>query len=257
MRALVAIACSFLALGAGPALGAPARAATPPEAPAPGEVAELGRVAHAAELCGLDAPARVSRQAGLQVAALTSGEPSPEAAFESLEGFGEAADAFREEYEATDEPGRSRLCAVAWLSWRAMREASPMTAREPNMAEAVKLAANAGSVHGALWSCHERGLLGPATPPSRAIAGQAGMVLALAALNSSTLDELEEALGAWNASFTAARDAQARSDESAKECASIALSSKALGLAFARRGEIPNALERARASRIRALGPKI
>ena len=225
-------------------------------APAPGEVAELGRIGQAAELCGLDAPARISRQTGLQVAALMAGAPDPATATAALDSFIKAAWSFREEYAEADDTQKSHLCAVAWLSWRAMREASPMSAKDPNISEAIKLVGNAGTLHWALWSCHEQGLLPPGPPPMRSIAAQTSLVLALAALNSSRFDEFQESLYTWHSNFFASRDAQAAQQRFTTPCDSVALSAKALGLAFERRGEILPALQRARVSRVNALGPK-
>lgn len=223
--------------------------------PDPGEAEELGRVAGAATLCALDPPWRVARQIGIQLSSGLIAESVPEDLDASLASFGDGEGGFRREYAAADDVERSRMCAIGWLGWRAIRSASTMSVPAIDFAAASKLAKNSGIVHGWLWACQLKG--GLENSPAREISRQSGLSIAMAALHSSSVADLNVARDAWRQGFSLGlADPPAASEGSTSDCKGVEQAAAKLALAFTR-PEIVSAIVRARASRFNILGGKV
>lgn len=210
---------------------------------------ELGRMGATAELCEMDEPALIARQTGIQLSANLMLSSYPEESQGALRAFGEAIGAARAEYGVAGDPQKSRLCAFAWLSWRAARHASSMSSAAPDLEETTALAQSAGSIHGWLWRCQRHERLGES--PGRDIGKQAAMSLAFGALSSSRMDDLLSAQAAWSKAFS---DGLADEEFKDDQCETVAQSMPKLARAFDRSRGLASSLGRAKAAKARLLG---
>lgn len=208
------------------------------------ESAELGRVASGAALCGLDPEPLVARQIGLQLSAGLWEASSPEQILSYLASFSLARSDFSGEYAKADDALKSRMCAFSWLGWRSMRGASSLTTAKPNLVEAMALSRQTGTIHGWAWSCESKGL-SIADLPSL-ISKQSAASLALAALSSSSIDDLIQTHQAWAQGFAAALgDARIKNED----CSDVEKSLPVLSEAFERSSRLERELSEARAAK--------
>jgi hypothetical protein len=218
-------------------------------------MSQAEQIAHTgalAERCGMDEPSLVARQTGIQLSANLLLATYPEESATALELFSGAVLKSRDTYDRSSDVQKSRLCAMAWLDWRSTRKASSLATSVPDLVETVDMAHDAGNIHGWLWRCRRRA--GLEDSPSKDIVKQAALSLALAALSSSSIDDLLSAQSGWAKGFS---DSLADESLDDSQCGALSKSLPKLSKSFDRRSDFIPALRRAKANKTQNLGLRL